>query len=58
MVEIYGHVHEKFDYEYQIEEGQIKAKDYLAWYNSPEVQAGMKDLKAKQAEGVKTAPRL
>lgn len=58
VLEIYGHVHEKFDYVYQIEEGQIKAKEYLEWYNSPEVQTGMMALKAKQAEGVKTAPRL
>ncbi len=58
VVDIYGHVHEKFDYEYQIDQGQIKAKDYLQWYNSPEVQTGMNELKAKQAEGVKKAPRL
>lgn len=58
VVEIYGHVHDKTDYEYQIEQGQIKAKEYLEWYNSAEVQDGMQALKAKQAEGVKTAPRL
>jgi urea carboxylase len=58
VVEIYGHVHEKTDYDYQIEAGRISAKDYLAWYHSPEVQSGMQALKAKQAEGVKKAPRL
>ena len=58
VVDIYGHVHEKTDYEYQIERGQIKAKEYLEWYNSEEVQKGMKALKSKQAEGVKKAPRL
>jgi allophanate hydrolase subunit 1 len=58
VVDIYGHVHEKTDYEYQIEQGQIKAKEYLAWYNSEEIQKGMKVLKSKQAEGVKKAPRL
>ncbi len=58
VVDIYGHVHEKTDYEYQIEQGQIKAKEYLEWYNSEEVQSGMKALKSKQAEGVKKAPRL
>jgi urea carboxylase len=58
VVEIYAHVHEKTDYEYQIEQGRISAKAYLQWYNSPEVQEGMQALKAKQAEGVKKAPRL
>jgi urea carboxylase len=58
VVGIYAHVHEKTDYEYQIEQGRIKAKEYLQWYNSPEVQDGMRALKAKQAEGVKKAPRL
>lgn len=58
VVEIYGHVHDKTDYEYQIEQGQIKAKEYLEWYNSAEVQDGMQALKAKQAEGVKQAPRI
>lgn len=58
ILEIFGHVHEKFDYEYEIEQGEIKAKEYLQWYNSPEVQEGMEALKAKQAEGVQKAPRL
>ena len=58
VVDIYGHVHDKTDYEYQIEQGQIKAKEYLQWYNSEDIQSGMKALKSKQAEGVKKAPRL
>jgi urea carboxylase len=58
VLDIYAHVHEKTDYTYQIETGEIKAKAYLEWFNSPEVQAGMQALKAKQAEGVKKAPRL
>ncbi len=58
VVDIYGHVHDKTDYEYQIEQGQIKAKEYLEWYNTEDVQQGMKALKSKQAEGVKKAPRL
>ena len=58
VLEIYEHVHEKYDYTYDIREGQIKAKEYLQWYNSNEVQTGMRTLKAKQAEGVKNAPRL
>lgn len=58
VLEIYDHVHNQTDYEYKIDEGKIVVKDYLAWYNSEKVQAGMKALKAKQAEGVKKAPRL
>ena len=58
VLEIYDHVHNQTDYEYKIDEGKIVVKDYLAWYNSEKVQAGMKALKVKQAEGVKTAPRL
>ncbi len=58
VLDIYGHVHEKFDYEYKIEQGQIKAKTYLEWYNSKKVQTGIKELMAKQAKGVKKAPRL
>lgn len=55
---IFEHVHNQTDYEYQTETGKIVVKDYLAWYNSPEVQQGMRELKAKQAEGVQKAPRL
>ena len=58
VLEIYGHVHEKFDYEYEIETNEIKAKEYMEWYNSEPVQTGMKALAEKQAIGVKTAPRL
>ncbi len=55
---IYKHVHEKIDYKYQIEEGEIKAEEYINWYNSEEVQKGKKELEAKQAIGVQKAPRL
>lgn len=58
VVGIHRRVHETLDYEYQIEDGEVKAKEYLAWYNSDEVQSGAKELQAKQAEGVKKAPRL
>lgn len=58
IMDIFDHVHNKTDYQYQIEDGKIVVKDYLAFYNSEAVQKGMKDFHAKQAEGVKTAPRL
>ncbi len=55
---IYKHVHEETDYEYKIEDGKIIVKDYLEFYNSEEVQTGMKKFQTKQAEGVKKAPKL
>lgn len=55
---IHRHVHEDTDYEYQIEDGKIIVKDYLEFINSDEVQKGVKEFQAKQAEGVKKAPRL
>jgi len=58
VLEIHDRVHNKLDYEYQIEEGEVRAQDYLRWYNSAEVQQGARELQAKQAEGVKKAPRL
>lgn len=58
ILEIYEHVHDKTDYVYDIKPGKIVVKDYLAFYNSEEVQKGIKELQAKQAEGIKKAPRL
>ncbi len=58
VLDIHERVHVKPDYEYQIETGKVVVKDYMAWYNSDEVQNGIKELKKKQAEGVKKAPRL
>jgi len=58
VIDIYKHVHEKTDYEYQIQKDQINAKEYIKWFNSQEIQAGIKELKTKQEKGVKEAPRL
>jgi len=58
ILNIYEHVHEKTDYEYQIEEGTIVVKEYLEFYNSEEVQRGAKEFQEKQKEGTKKAPRL
>jgi len=58
VLHIFEHVHNETDYEYKIESGKIVVKNYITWYNSAEVQQGMKELKAKQAEGVQKAPRL
>lgn len=58
ILHIFKHVHEETDYEYQIEEGRIIVKDYLKFINSDEVKEGVRAFQAKQAEGVKKAPRL
>jgi len=58
ILHIFKHVHEETDYEYQIEEGKIIVKDYLEFINSEEVREGVRAFQAKQAEGVKKAPRL
>lgn len=58
ILHIYKHVHEETDYEYRIEQGKIIVKDYLDFINSEEVKEGAKAFQAKQAEGVKKAPRL
>lgn len=58
ILHIFKHVHEETDYEYQIEEGKIIVKDYLKFINSEEVREGVRAFQAKQAEGVKKAPRL
>lgn len=58
ILDIYAHVHEETDYEYQIEEGEIKVKEYIEWLNSDKIKAETAAFKAKQAEGLKSAPRL
>jgi allophanate hydrolase subunit 1 len=58
ILRIFKHVHDKTDYRYQIEDGRIIVKDYIQFVNSAEVRDGVKQFKAKQAEGAKTAPRL
>ncbi len=54
----FDHVHNKADYEYEIEDGEIVVKEYLDFVNSEEVKKGAAEFQAKQAEGSKTAPRL
>ncbi|MDR3295220.1 MAG: allophanate hydrolase subunit 1 [Clostridiales Family XIII bacterium] len=56
--DIYKHVHEKTDYKYQVEEGEIIVKDYIDWLNSDSVKAETETFRKRQAEGAKSAPRL
>jgi allophanate hydrolase subunit 1 len=58
VLHIYKHVHEETDYEYDIKEEKFAVKDWLSFYNSEEVQRGMKELLAKQEAGTKAAPRV
>ena len=58
ILEIYRHVHEDTDYVYDIQPARFHVKEWLDFYNSPPVQAGTKELLAKQEAGTKIAPRV
>ena len=56
--EIYEHVHEKTDYTYRVESGEIIVKDYLKWLNSAEVVAETNTFRQRQAEGASATSKL
>lgn len=58
ILQIFEHVHEKTDYQYEIEAGQINVRDYLAWVNQEEVRQGAEAFRQKQAAGTAAAPKL
>lgn len=58
ILDIYDHVHDKTDYVYDIQEGQLVVKDYLEFLAKPEVQAGAKEFEEKQKRGSAAAPKL
>lgn len=58
ILRIYEHVHDKTDYEYSIEAGEIVVKEYVDFIDSPKVRRETEAFQAKQAAGLKTAPRL
>ncbi len=58
ILDIYDHVHNKTDYEYEIEEGQIVVKDYIKWLESEEIQKETEIFNKKKAEGIAKAPKL
>lgn len=58
VLKIYEHVHDKTDYKYEIEEGQIVVKDYINWLQSEQIQKEAAEFRKKQAEGAAKAPRL
>jgi len=58
ILEIYDHVHNKTDYEYQIEEGYISVKEYKEFVESPEVKKEAEEFRAKQKEALEKSPKL
>jgi allophanate hydrolase subunit 1 len=56
--EIYAHVHDKTDYVYEVEPGEIVVKDYLRWLSGDRVAAEIEAFKLRQAEGAASAPKL
>jgi len=58
ILEIYRHVHEETDYVYDIQPAKFHVKEWLAFYNSSEIQKGVAELLARQEAGTKIAPRV
>jgi urea carboxylase len=58
VIEVYDHVHNKTDYKYEIEEGEIVVKDFVKWLNSKKIQKEAEEFRKKQADGAAKAPRL
>lgn len=58
VLKIHRLVHEETKYDYDIKYGKFVVKDWLEFYNSEAVQKGMKQLLARQEEGVKAAPKV
>jgi allophanate hydrolase subunit 1 len=58
LLEIYGHVHDKTDYKYLIEEGEIIVQDYLDFLNRDDVKTQTKVFREKQNAASKLAPKL
>jgi allophanate hydrolase subunit 1 len=58
VLEIYDRVHDRTDYVYDIEEGQLKVADYLEFLADPAVERGAQEFADQQREGRRTAPKL
>lgn len=58
ILDIYKHVHDKTDYLYDVRDGEIVVKDYIDWLNSDQIKAETEAFQKRQAEGLKSAPRL
>jgi len=58
ILDIHRRVHELGEYEYDIKPGKFVVKDWLAFYQSGEVQEEVKALLARQETGTKLAPKV
>lgn len=58
ILDIYEHVHNKTDYRYEIEEGEIIVKDFIEWLNSDKIQKEAAEFNRKREAGMAKAPKL
>lgn len=58
ILDIYEHVHNKTDYRYEIEEGEIIVKDFIEWLNSDKIQKEAAEFNKKREAGMAKAPKL
>lgn len=58
ILDIYEHVHNKTDYKYEIEEGEIIVKDYIEWLHSDQIQKEADEFNKNRLEGLAKAPKL
>lgn len=58
VLDIYEHVHNETDYVYDVQEGEIVVREYIAWLNSDQIKTETEVFKKRQAEGLSSAPRL
>ncbi len=58
VLDIYSHVHDKTDYKYEIEEGEIVVKDFIDWLHSDQIQKETAEFNKKREAGMAAAPKL
>lgn len=58
VLDIYSHVHDKTDYKYEIDEGEIVVKDFIDWLHSDQIQKETAEFNKKREAGMAAAPKL
>ena len=58
ILDIYSHVHDKTDYKYEIDEGEIVVKDFIDWLHSDQIQKETAEFNKKREAGMAAAPKL
>ena len=58
VLDIHDRVHNKGDYKYEIEEGEIVVKDYIEWLNSDQIKKETEIFNVKRKAGIASAPKL